>query len=257
MGEVGRVSSPGRREVGHGFLAEKSLSMVLRSVLESDSESFPYTVRLVAEVLESNGSSSMATVCAGSMALMSAGVPLKQNVAGIALGLVLEGERYKILTDIQGTEDGLGDMDFKVAGTVKGITGFQLDIKVEGITLSIMKEALEQAKVARLDILKQMDECIASAKAQVSRTAPQYKTIDIPPEKIKNLIGPSGKTIKSITEETGSDINVDDKGKIKVFALNQEVLDLTLEKIQQHTGSPQVGSVYEGTVRKITNYGRS
>ena len=250
VGEVGRVGAPGRREIGHGFLAEKSIKNLVKK-----GDDFPYTIRIVSEILESNGSSSMASVCGTSLALMAAGVPIKKTVAGIALGLVMQDKKYKILTDIQGIEDGLGDMDFKIAGTKDGITGFQLDIKIEGITIEIMKKALEQAKKARLEIIKTMEKTISKPADDLSFLAPQYKRINVPSDRVKNLIGPGGKNIKSIIEETGSDIEINDDASVNIFSPSQEIMEQTIQLIESQTGSPQVGTTYNGTVKKITNYG--
>jgi polyribonucleotide nucleotidyltransferase len=250
VGETGRMGATGRREIGHGMLAERSLLAMMPPV-----DKFPYTVRLVSEVLESNGSSSMGTVCSGSMALMVAGVPVKKAVAGIAMGLIMEGEKYQILTDIQGLEDHLGDMDFKVAGTEDGITGFQLDIKIEGITIPIMREALAQARKARLDILGQMRAAIPAARTALSPNVPQMREITIPTDRIRNVIGPGGKNIKSITEKTGSDIDISDDGKVKVFAMTKELMDQTIGLIEAFTGIPRMGTLYEGTVRRIVPFG--
>ncbi len=250
VGEVGRVGAPGRREIGHGFLAEKSIANLVEK-----GDDFPYTIRIVSEILESNGSSSMASVCGTSLALMAAGIPIKKTVAGIALGLVVKDKKYKILTDIQGIEDGLGDMDFKVAGTKDGITGFQLDTKIEGITIEIMKKAFEQAKKARLEVIKTMEATISKPANNLSYLAPQYKRINIPSDRVKNLIGPGGKNIKSIIEETGSDIEVNDDASVNIFSSSQEIMEQTIQLIESQTGSPQIGTTYNGTVKKITNYG--
>ncbi|MBN8218388.1 MAG: polyribonucleotide nucleotidyltransferase [Spirochaetes bacterium] len=250
VGETGRMGATGRREIGHGMLAERSLQAMMPPV-----DKFPYTVRLVSEVLESNGSSSMGTICSGSMALMVAGVPVKKAVAGIAMGLIMEGEKYQVLTDIQGLEDHLGDMDFKVAGTADGITGFQLDIKIEGITIPIMREALAQAKKARLDILGKMQAAIPAARTALSPNVPQMREITIPTDRIRNVIGPGGKNIKSITEKTGSDIDISDDGKVKVFAMTKELMDQTIGLIEAFTGIPRMGTLYEGTVRRIVPFG--
>ncbi len=249
VGEVSRLVSIGRREIGHGILAERSLQFTL-----PEKEDYDFTIRLVSEILESNGSSSMATVCAGSLALMAAGVPIKKHVAGIAMGLILENDNYKILTDIQGMEDALGDMDFKVAGTREGITGFQLDIKIEGITLEIMEKALAQAKDARLKILAEMEACIATPQ-KAKDNVPLRKITSIPKDKIRNLIGPGGKNIKQIVEETGSDIDISDDGKVKIFAPNQEILDATEVLVKRFSGSVDVGEEFSGTVRGVKDFG--
>jgi len=250
VGEAGRVGGVGRREVGHGMLAERSLANLLPT-----KEDFEYTLRVVSEILESNGSSSMATICASSMSLFAAGVPLKKHVAGVAMGLVMDGDHHKILTDIQGMEDYLGDMDFKVAGTRDGITGFQLDIKIEGITPEIMKESLAQAKEARMVILDKMEECIPRVREKVSTTAPQIFTIKVPIDKIRNVIGPSGKHIKAIVEETGSQIDVNDNGEVKIFTRDKNSLENTLRLVEVYTGVPKIGKLYDGKVKKITTFG--
>lgn len=253
VGEVGRVGPVGRREIGHGMLAERSL----RNAMDEEYLDKGYTVRIVSEVLESNGSSSMATVCSGSMALMNAGVGLKKSVAGIAMGLILnEQGEYQILTDIQGLEDHLGDMDFKVAGTKDGITGFQLDIKIEGITIEIMKKALAQAKEARLQILERMEQVISEPTGSKSST-PRIEEMQIPTNKIKDLIGPSGKNIKHIVETTGSSIDVDDSGIARVFSQNEETFIKTKEMIEDITveKTVNVGEIYEGTVKGIKEFG--
>lgn len=249
VGEVGRLTGTGRREIGHGMLAERSLI----SVLPTEKE-FDFTIRLVSEILESNGSSSMATICAGSMALMNAGIPINTHVAGIAMGLIMDGDRYQILTDIQGIEDSLGDMDFKVAGTEKGITGFQLDIKVEGITIEIMTQALKQAKKARLEILGKMNTCI-DKPSPLKANAPKLEIINIQVEKIRSLIGAGGKNIKAIVEETGSDIEINDNGEVKIFASGQDILEKTKEMIESFIGTPKIGGAYKGKIKKITNFG--
>lgn len=250
VGETGRIGPVGRREIGHGMLAERSIRRVMPLP-----ENFGFTVRVVSEILESNGSSSMATICSGSMSLMAAGVGIKKPVAGIAMGLIKEGDKYQILTDIQGLEDHLGDMDFKVAGTKDGITGFQLDIKIEGITPEIMSKALSQAKEARLIILDKMAKAISTPRSSLSDSAPQIKTIEIPVDKIRNVIGPGGKNIKAIVEQTGSDIDITDDGKVAIFALGQEKLKETADLLEKYTGVPKIGQVYEGEVKRITNFG--
>lgn len=250
VGEVGRLGAAGRREIGHGMLAERSLSVMFPS-----EEEFPFTVRAVSEILESNGSSSMASICSSSMAMMSAGIPLKKPVAGVAMGLIMEGEKYKVLTDIQGLEDHLGDMDFKVAGTADGITGFQLDIKIEGVTLEIMKKALYQAKDARLAILGKMSDAIKEARSSFNKTAPAIHTVNIPNEKIKVLIGPSGKNIKRIIEMTGSQVDISDSGEVRIFAKNEEAVKKTVVAIEEMIGMVKIGTIYNGTVKKITTFG--
>lgn len=249
VGEVGRYGAPGRREIGHGNLAERSFNAVLPS-----KEKFPYTIRVVAEILESNGSSSMATICASTMSLLSAGVPINSSVAGIAMGLATYKGGYKILTDIQGVEDHLGDMDFKVAGTRKGITAFQLDIKLTGISTQILKEALEQAKKARFFILDKIDATISNP-AEISDFAPKFKMMEINTEKIRILIGPGGKNIKTIIDETGSDIEIQDNGTVNIFASDGPTLEKTIELINSYVKDPEVGEVYDGVVKDIKEFG--
>lgn len=250
VGETGRIGATGRREVGHGMLAERSLEAMMPAA-----DAFPFATRVVAEVLESNGSSSMASVCAGSMSLMAAGIPVKKAVAGIAMGLVMEGDAYKVLTDIQGLEDSLGDMDFKVAGTTEGITGFQLDIKVEGITTTIMREALAQAKKARLFILGKMKEAIPETRKTMSPNVPQMREVQIPIDKIRNVIGPGGKNIKSIVEQTGSDVDINDNGTVKIFASSKESMDKTIRLLEGFTGVPKIGAIYDGVIRRLMPFG--
>ena len=250
VGEVGRVSGPGRREIGHGNLAERALKNVVPP--ESD---FPYTIRVVSDILESNGSSSMATVCAGSLALFDAGVPLKEPIAGIAMGLVKEGERVAILSDILGNEDHLGDMDFKVAGSAKGITAFQMDIKIQGITLEIMQKALEQAKAGRLHILNIMNQSIGAPRAELSPYAPRLQTIKIPVDMIGALIGPGGKNIRQLVKDSGAEINVEDDGTVTVAAVLKESADIAMNTIRKMTELPEVGKTYEATVKKIMEFG--
>ena len=249
VGEVGRYGAPGRREIGHGNLAERSFNAVLPS-----KDKFPYTIRVVAEILESNGSSSMATICASTMSLLSAGVPLNSSVAGIAMGLATYKDGYKILTDIQGVEDHLGDMDFKVAGTRKGITAFQLDIKLTGISTQILKEALEQAKKARFFILDKIDATISNP-AEISEFAPKFKMIGVNPDKIRILIGPGGKNIKSIIDATGSDVEIQDSGVVNIFAPDSPTLEKTINLINSYVKDPEVGEIYEGTVKDIKEFG--
>ncbi|MCX8009824.1 MAG: polyribonucleotide nucleotidyltransferase, partial [Ignavibacteria bacterium] len=250
VGEVGKYTGPGRREIGHGNLAERSL----KSVLPDDSK-FPYTIRVVSDILESNGSSSMATVCAGSLALMDGGVPIKKAVAGIAMGLIKEGDNYKILSDILGDEDHLGDMDFKVAGTEDGITGFQMDIKIKGISFEIMREALEQAKVGRLYILSKMNEVISAPRSQISRYAPHLIQIKIPIEMIGAVIGPGGKMIQSIQRDTGTEIAIDEDGTVNIAAVSKEGGEDAKTRIRLMTEPPQVGKVYKAIVKRIMDFG--
>lgn len=250
VGETGRTGNPGRREIGHGMLAERSLEYVI-----PDQATFPYTIRQVSEILESNGSSSMASVCSGSLALFNAGVPIKAAVAGIAMGLIMEGDKYSILSDIQGLEDHLGDMDFKVSGTETGITAFQLDIKIEGITPEIMKKALEQAKEGRLHILKIMDSFLSKPETMLSAHAPKIKTLKVRTEKIGEIIGPGGRVIKKIVEETGAEVNIDDTGKVVVSSSSQEAIDAAVKIILGIAEDIEIGTIYNGTVKKIMEFG--
>lgn len=250
VGETGRTGGVGRREIGHGMLAERSLQYII-----PEAEKFPYTIRVVSEILESNGSSSMASVCSGSLALFNAGVPVKAAVAGIAMGLILEGDRYAILSDIMGLEDHLGDMDFKVAGTSEGITAFQLDIKIEGITPRIMREALAQAKEGRLHILGKMNEAISAPEKELAPHAPRIIMIRIDVDKIGGLIGPGGKVVKAIVEETGAEINIEDDGTVTVSAVDKESIDKALAKISAITEDVEIGRIYNGRVKKVMEYG--
>ena len=250
VGEVGRMTGVGRREVGHGALAERAVTAVLPTAEES-----PYTVRIVSDILESNGSSSMASVCGASLALMHAGIPLKASVAGIAMGLVKEGESYSILTDIAGAEDHYGDMDFKVAGTRNGITALQMDIKIGGVTGQIMREALAQARAGRLFLLDKMDAVISEAKTEKSEFAPRIHTLQIPVDKIRDLIGPGGKTIRGIVEATGVKIDVDDTGKVNVASSDADGLRRAIETISNLTAVPEVGKTYLGKVVRLAEFG--
>ena len=250
VGEVKFLRGPGRREIGHGALAERSLTNLLPP--EAD---FPYAVRVVSDILESNGSSSMATVCGGSLALMDAGVPLKSPCAGIAMGLVVEGDKYAILTDIAGAEDHYGDMDFKVAGTRQGITALQMDIKVTGVSIGMMREALAQAKKARLEILDTMDRTLSSARPEISTYAPHLYQLSIPTDKIRDLIGPGGKKIRSIIDATGVKIDVMDDGKVHVFANNGTSADEALKMIRDVTATAEIGKTYLGKVVRIAEFG--
>jgi polyribonucleotide nucleotidyltransferase len=249
-GEVRPMRGTSRREIGHGNLAERALQGVLPAF-----EDFPYTIRIVSDVLESNGSSSMASVCGGSLALFDAGVPLRSAVAGVAMGLIKEGERYAILTDILGTEDHLGDMDFKVAGTENGITSIQMDIKIEGLDLKIVKEALAQAREGRLHILGEMRKALAEPRADLSPYAPRIVTLTINPEKIGDLIGPKGKTIRGIQDETGAEVTVDDSGLVTIAAVGGEAMERARQMIQALTAEPVIGETYEGTVKSTTAFG--
>lgn len=250
VGEVGRMGGVGRREVGHGALAERAISAVLPGEEES-----PYTLRVVSDILESNGSSSMATVCGASLALMHAGIHLKAPVAGVAMGLVKEGEDYAILTDIAGAEDHYGDMDFKVAGTRKGITAMQMDIKISGITGNIMREAMEQARKGRLFLLDKMEAVLAAPNTEKSPFAPQIRTIHIPPDKIRDLIGPGGKTIRGITEATGVKMDVDDTGRVNIASANADSLNKALQMVSDLTAVPEVGKTYLGKVVRLAEFG--
>ncbi len=250
VGETGRTGSPGRREIGHGRLAKRGVLAVM-----PDQEAFPYTVRVVSEITESNGSSSMASVCGTSLSLMDAGVPIKAPVAGIAMGLVKEDEDFAVLTDILGDEDHLGDMDFKVAGTKDGINALQMDIKIEGITKEIMEQALEQAQTARLHILDEMNKVIDESRQEVSDFAPRYVTMKINPDKIREVIGKGGETIRSITEETGAQVDIDDTGAIKISAVDGSAANAAKKMIEDITAEAEVGEVYDGKVAKIMEFG--
>jgi polyribonucleotide nucleotidyltransferase len=250
VGEVGRMTGVGRREIGHGNLAERSL----RQILPTD-DVFPYTVRIISDILESNGSSSMATVCAGSLAMMDAGVPISKAVSGIAMGLVKEGNDYAILSDILGNEDHLGDMDFKVAGTSDGITGFQMDIKIQGISFEIMEKALHQAKEGRMHILGKMNEAISKPKDSLSQYAPRLITMNVATDQIGLIIGPGGKTIQGMQRLFGVDINIEDDGTIHIASPNKENAQQAKEYIKKLTATPEVGEVYDGVVTKIADFG--
>ncbi len=249
-GEVKRFGTPGRREIGHGALAQRAIEAVLPS-----REAFPYTMRVVSEVLESNGSSSMATVCGASMALMDAGVPLAAPVAGIAMGLVKEGEKVGILTDIMGTEDHYGDMDFKVAGTEKGITALQMDIKTGGVSIDIMRRALAQAREARLHVLDKMAETIRAPRPEMSPHAPRFVTIKIRPEKIREIIGPGGKVIRGMQEKTGAKIDVEDDGKVTIFSSSSDAAQMAVDMIQDICREAELDRVYVGKVKSIKEFG--
>jgi polyribonucleotide nucleotidyltransferase len=249
-GEVRPMRGTSRREIGHGNLAERALQGVLPAF-----EEFPYTIRIVSDVLESNGSSSMASVCGGSLALMDGGVPIRSAVAGVAMGLIKEGTKYAVLTDILGTEDHLGDMDFKVAGTETGITAIQMDIKIQGLDLAIVKEALAQAKEGRLHILGEMRKALAAPRSDLSAYAPRIVTLMINPEKIGDLIGPKGKTIRGIQDETGAELTVDDTGLVTIAAVGGEAMERAREMIRALTAEPIIGDTYEGTVKSTTAFG--
>jgi polyribonucleotide nucleotidyltransferase len=250
VNETKPLRGPGRREVGHGALAERALRN-----MAPKSESFPYTIRVVSDILESNGSSSMASVCGGTLSLMDAGVPIKAPVAGIAMGLVKEGEKIAILSDILGDEDHLGDMDFKVCGTSKGITSIQMDIKISGLTTEIMSRALEQARQGRLHILGEMLKAMPEARKEISQYAPRITTIQIRPEYIKNVIGPGGKVIKDIIARTGASINIEDSGRVDIASANADSVKAAIAMIQALTREAEIGKIYTGTVRKIAEFG--
>ena len=250
VGEVGRISGPGRREIGHGDLAERSVEKVVP-------KDFPYVVRCVSEIMSSNGSTSMASVCGASLALMDAGVPIKSPVVGISCGLVTEenSDRYLILTDILGAEDHFGDMDFKVCGTADGITGFQLDLKLPGMPIDLLCEAMVQNKAARAQIMKVVTDCIAKPREEISERAPRMATLRINPEKIGALIGPGGKNIRAITDETGATIDVDDDGNVKIMAQDKAHLDMAVERVQGSTAEAEIGKIYRGKVVTIREFG--
>jgi polyribonucleotide nucleotidyltransferase len=250
VGETGRMGSPGRREVGHGKLAWRALQAVLPAATD-----FPYTIRLVSEITESNGSSSMATVCGSSLSMMDAGVPLKAPVAGVAMGLILEGERFAVLTDILGDEDHLGDMDFKVAGTQNGITSLQMDIKVAGITPSIMEQALAQAKDGRMHILGEMAKALTAGRSEFSAHAPRIETMQIAVDKIREVIGSGGKVIRGIVEESGAKVDINDDGTIKIASANASAIEKARELIGAIVDEPEVGRIYTGKVVKIMDFG--
>ena len=252
VGEVGRMSGPGRREVGHGALAERALTPMIPT-----EEQFPYTMRIVSDILESNGSSSMASVCGGSLAMMDAGVPLKDAVAGIAMGLVMDEKtgKYAVLSDIAGAEDHYGDMDFKVAGTSTGITALQMDIKVGGITTEVMTKALDQARRGRLHILEKMREALSAPRGNISNFAPRIVTIRIPVDKIRDVIGPGGKMIRSIIERTGVKIDVEDDGRVNVASADETSAQKAISIIQELTATPELNKTYLGKVQRITDFG--
>jgi polyribonucleotide nucleotidyltransferase len=250
VGETGFIGSPKRREIGHGRLAKRGVAAVMPSV-----EEFPYTVRVVSEITESNGSSSMASVCGSSLALMDAGVPLKSSVAGIAMGLVKEAEEFVVLSDILGDEDHLGDMDFKVAGTDQGITALQMDIKIEGITKEIMQIALNQAKAARLHILSVMDKAISEGRKEISEFAPRIHTMKISQEKIRDVIGKGGATIRQLCEETGTTIEIEDDGTVKIAATSGEQADDAINRIKALTAEVEVDTIYTGKVVRLADFG--
>jgi polyribonucleotide nucleotidyltransferase len=250
VGETGRMGSPGRREIGHGKLAWRAIHPMLPTPAE-----FPYTIRVVSEITESNGSSSMATVCGSSLALMDAGVPLKRPTAGIAMGLILEGSRYAVLSDILGDEDHLGDMDFKVAGTEEGVTSLQMDIKITGINEEIMRVALGQAKEGRLHILHEMGKALTSARAELGEFAPRIETMKIPTDKIREVIGTGGKVIREIVEKTGAKINIEDDGTVKIASSDANSIKAAINWIKSIASEPEVGQIYDGTVVKVVDFG--
>ena len=250
VGETGRIGSPKRREIGHGRLAKRGIRAVMPSP-----EEFPYVIRVVSEITESNGSSSMATVCGTSLSLMDAGVPIKGPVAGIAMGLIKDGDKYVVLSDIVGDEDHLGDMDFKVAGTAEGITALQMDIKIDGITRDIMEVALQQAKEGRLHILNEMGRVISEPRGEMSEYAPRITTVKIDPEKIRDVIGKGGSTIRAITEATGAIIDINDDGTVKIAAVDKAAGEEARRRIEQITAEIQVGMIYEGRVAKLMDFG--
>jgi polyribonucleotide nucleotidyltransferase len=250
VGETGRMGAPGRREIGHGKLAWRAIHPMLPK-----KDEFPYTIRVVSEITESNGSSSMATVCGTSLALMDAGVPLRKPTAGIAMGLILEGERYAVLSDILGDEDHLGDMDFKVAGTEDGVTSLQMDIKIAGITQEIMKVALDQAKGGRMHILGEMNKALTGARAELGEHAPRIEQIKIPTDKIRDVIGTGGKVIREIVEKTGAKINVEDDGTVKVASSDHEAIKAAIKWIRGLTAEPEIGQIYDGKIVKVMDFG--
>ena len=250
VGETGRMGAPGRREIGHGKLAWRAIHPMLPK-----KDEFPYTIRVVSEITESNGSSSMASVCGTSLALMDAGVPLKRPTAGIAMGLILEGDRYAVLSDILGDEDHLGDMDFKVAGTEEGITSLQMDIKIAGITEEIMKIALAQAQGGRMHILGEMNKALTGARAELGEHAPRIEQIKIPTDKIRDVIGTGGKVIREIVEKTGAKINVEDDGTVKVASSDHEAIKAAIKWIRGLTAEPEVGQIYDGKIVKVMDFG--
>ena len=250
VGETGFVGSPKRREIGHGKLAKRGIQAVIPS-----EEEFPYVLRVVSEITESNGSSSMASVCGTSLSLMDAGVPVKSPVAGIAMGLIKEGDEFAVLTDILGDEDHLGDMDFKVAGTQDGVTALQMDIKIEGITKEIMEIALKQAREGRLHILSKMNEAISAPREEMSEYAPRFTVLKINPDKIRDVIGKGGATIRALTEETGTTIDIDDEGLVRIASVDKAAGDDARRRIEDITADVEVGKIYEGKVVKIMDFG--
>ncbi|MDP2934509.1 MAG: polyribonucleotide nucleotidyltransferase [bacterium] len=250
VGEVGRIGGPGRRDIGHGALAEKALIPII-----PPKEEFPYTIRVVSEVLSSNGSSSMASVCGSTLALMDAGIPIKEKAAGIAVGLMMDGEKYKILTDIQGPEDHYGDMDLKIAGTKNGINAIQMDVKIDGVGMNILEDAFKQAKKARLEILDVISKTIKEPRAELSPFAPRVYSLQVNPAKIGMIIGPGGKTINEITAETGASIDIEDDGTVFITCEDAEMAKKAIGKVKALTKEAKVGEVYQGKVVKITDFG--
>jgi len=250
VGETGFMSGPKRREIGHGRLARRGIAAVLPNI-----DDFPYTIRIVSEITESNGSSSMASVCGSSLSLMDAGVPLKAPVAGIAMGLVKDGERHTILTDILGDEDHLGDMDFKVAGTHEGITALQMDIKIQGITEEIMEQALEQAHAARLHILDEMGKVITASREELSDNAPTMLTVKVAPDKIRDIIGKGGAMIRSICEQSGAQVDIEDDGSVRIYADDKDAANVALNLVEEICAEAEVGATYEGKVARIVDFG--
>jgi polyribonucleotide nucleotidyltransferase len=255
VGETGRISGPGRREIGHGALAERSIEPMLPL------SEYPYAIRITSEIMESNGSTSMASVCGGTLALMDAGVPLKRPVAGVSVGLCTEHDdkdvisSYKLLTDIIGWEDAFGDMDCKIAGTDKGITGFQLDLKLRGVPHRVMTEALEQARVARMHVLQEMGKTLSEPRKEMSKYAPRIVTVKINPEKIGALIGPGGKNIKRIVEESGCEINIEDDGTVNIYSVSEEGMKKARQEIEGMTAEAEIGKIYRGKVVTIKDFG--
>ncbi|MEK7793016.1 MAG: polyribonucleotide nucleotidyltransferase, partial [Candidatus Hydrogenedentota bacterium] len=255
VGEVRRIMGPGRREIGHGRLAERALEGILPFEENGAEDNFPYTIRVVSEITESNGSSSMASVCGGSLSLMDAGVPIATPIAGIAMGLVKEGDEVRILSDILGAEDHLGDMDFKVCGSRDGVTAFQMDCKIAGVSKEIMRRALDQARKGREHILDKMAEALAEPRSELSQYAPRIISIKIPVDKIREIIGPGGKVIREIQASTGTEIEVQDDGTVNVAAVDGDAARAAIEMIQNLTASAEVGRVYHGTVTRLMNFG--
>jgi polyribonucleotide nucleotidyltransferase len=250
VGEIRPIRSPARREIGHGALAERAIQPVI-----PDSEAFPYTIRVVSDILESNGSSSMATVCSGALSLMDAGVPIKAPVAGIAMGLVKEGDNYTILTDILGVEDHHGDMDFKIAGTRNGVTAVQMDLKIPGVPLEILRRIVSQSVAARQKIHDMMDRTLAAPRAELSSYAPRIVAIRVDRDKIRDIIGPGGKVIRGIIDETGAVIDIEDDGQVKIASPDGAALEKALQMINALIEEPEVGRTYDGTVKRIVDFG--